>query len=147
MLMPKQFQCYLVQKTGSVFHPAKLASGANYPVGWVQMPHSMRSVGGCTGQGQKTWGVGWSGERSRPGVRAPRLCRFHLRAGATAASFLSFFLFITNNPSALLQSTSSWKPPSTTTAIRWWPTSRLHWFNKRLGLTWAQTKPICVFFT
>lgn len=57
MLMPKQFHCYLVQKTESVFHPAKLASGANYPVGWVQMPHSVRSVRGCTGQGQRLRGV------------------------------------------------------------------------------------------
>lgn len=57
MLMPKQFHCYLVQKTESVFHPAKLASGANYPVGWVQMPHSVRSARGCTGQGQRLRGV------------------------------------------------------------------------------------------
>lgn len=51
MLTPKHFHCYLVQKTESVFHPAKLASGANYPVGWVQMPHSVRSVCVCWGRG------------------------------------------------------------------------------------------------
>lgn len=47
MLMSTQFHCYLVQKThwNAVFHPAKLASGANYPVGWVQMPHSVRRGG------------------------------------------------------------------------------------------------------
>lgn len=61
MLMPTEFHCYLVQKTqwNAVFHPAKLASGANYPVGWVQMPHSVRGVGGAEG----AWGKGKNGVR------------------------------------------------------------------------------------
>lgn len=97
MLMPKQFQCYLVQKTGSVFHPAKLASGANYPVGWVQMPHSVRSVGGCTGQGQKTWG----GLEGRGSAHA-QVCGLHACVAFTSGLeplplrfFLSFLLQIT----------------------------------------------------
>lgn len=49
--MPKQFHCYLVQKIESVFHPAKLACGANYPVGWVQMPHSVSGGGDSDGWG------------------------------------------------------------------------------------------------
>lgn len=49
VVMPEEFHCYLVQKIESVFHPAKLACGANYPVGWVQMPHSVRSGGESDG--------------------------------------------------------------------------------------------------
>lgn len=73
--MPKQFNCYSVQKTESVFHPAKLASGANYPVGWVQMPHSVRSGGGhdgvgvCTHRARAKTEEG-SREHSRPGVES-----------------------------------------------------------------------------
>lgn len=49
VVMPEEFHCYLVQKIESVFHPAKLACGANYPVGWVQMPHSVMSGGESDG--------------------------------------------------------------------------------------------------
>lgn len=52
VVMPEEFHCYLVQKIESVFHPAKLACGANYPVGWVQMPHSVRSGGESDGGAQ-----------------------------------------------------------------------------------------------
>lgn len=49
----KQFHCYLVQKIESVFHRAKLACGANYPVGWVQMPHSVSGGGDRDGGAQR----------------------------------------------------------------------------------------------
>lgn len=124
-LMPKHFHCYLVQKTESVFHPAKLASGANYPVGWVQMPHSVRNGGvGALGKGKDGGG---SRERSRPGVKPLRSVQRRTEAACRRD--------LTQH---LLQSTSSWQPPSTPTA----GAAVGRWAGFRL--TWTQTKPICV---
>lgn len=151
MLMPKQFHCYLVQKTESVFHPAKLASGANYPVGWVQMPHSVRSARGCTGQGQRLRGV--------EGALTPRCAvsvlvslwpqgQSHCRAEASSHwdfTQLGFFFvrfFLQRTPMLFcsrLQAGSHPVQPQPSAGGRWAD------FNKRLRLTWTQTKPICEF--
>lgn len=149
MLLPTQFHCYLVQKTqwNAVFHPAKLASGANYPVGWVQMPHSLRSGEGegALGKGKD---LGGSRERSHPGVQSPRLFRFDLRVRATAEPRLfltciypACFLF----KDALF--TAGTEPGATQYSHNHPPVAneQLDWLNKRLRLTRTQTKPICVF--
>lgn len=140
MLMPTEFHCYLVQKTqwNAVFHPAKLASGANYPVGWVQMPHSVRGVGGAEG----AWGKGKNGVRLGGGgdeAVSPRCAVSTLvslwpqgqsfyRAETCPHLDLpscSFFKIIVicsfTCLNALLGPISSWEPPTTTTDVPWWP--------------------------
>lgn len=133
MLMPTQLRCYLVQKTESVFHPAKLASGANYPVGWVQMPHSVRSGGG--GEGALGKGKDWGGsrERTHPGVHPPRLFRFDLGVRATAESRLFphwvnpgpvFVVFFVRGTKMLFcRQIRGGSRPVQLQIIHWWPMS------------------------
>lgn len=107
LLMPTQLHCYLVQKThwNAVFHPTKLASGANYPVGWVQMPHSVKIGGGM----KRYWarakteggGEGGSREHSHPGVRS--LCLFTLTSGPNASAVLGFILNLDFHPARVSQ--------------------------------------------
>lgn len=141
MLMPTEFHCYLVQKTqwNAVFHPAKLASGANYPVGWVQMPHSVRGVGGAEG----AWGKGKNGVRLGGGgdeAVSPRCAVStlvllwpqgqsfyraetcpHLDLPSCSFFFKIIVICSFTCLNALLGPISSWEPPTTTTDVPWWP--------------------------
>lgn len=101
-----------MQKTHSnaVFHPAKLASGANYPVGWVQMPHSVKTEGRRgIGQGQGLRAGGWRGDggveglQFHPGVQSPCLNRLDLAGDARGPLWLLVNLFVPEERFALLQ--------------------------------------------
>ena len=144
-MTPTQCHCYLVQKThwNAVFHPAKLASGANYPVGWVQMPHSVRSEGGegALGKG-KDWGG--SGECSHPGVQPPCWLCFNLRVRATAFPHLDL-LSLFSVPRRECSFAASFEPGGTA-VVHWWPMSNLSRKNKRLRLNMDANKThLCVF--
>lgn len=94
--MATHLHCYLVQKTqwNAVFHPAKLASGANYPVGWVQMPHS--AGGEVRGWGLERWwerGIRQGQKRKKKTLKqvlTPRCAILLLPAGVRAYGAKTF---------------------------------------------------------